>query len=110
MARWRDMPAAVPERLARFVASEWPGACSHERVEAWKQACADWLAADSTREPRPGADPETGRWYAAGGSRRHLPFGDVIDLLNEAGRLSRQFPPCPDEYRPAEYRGPSRAS
>lgn len=85
---WRRHPASpgVPEKLARFVASEWPDAkCWHEAVREWSRACLDWLAAD------PG---------------RALPFGqngDAIDALNEAGRYSRAVPPCPHEYRPAVH-------
>jgi hypothetical protein len=108
VARPRD--AGVPEELCRFVPSEWPGGCVHEQLEAWKDAAAGWLAADTTRQPRPGADPESGRWWLAGGSRRRLPFGEsggAVDLLREAERLGRQLRPCPHEDRPAQYRGPS---
>lgn len=106
---WRKRPASpgIPEQLARFVAAEWPGGCVHEQLQAWKSAAAGWLAADSDREPVPGADPETDRWWLAGGTRRALPFGefgDVIDLLNEQGRYGRDMPPCPHEVRPGEYR------
>jgi hypothetical protein len=109
MARWRRRPATpdVPERLARFVAAEWPGGCSHERLQAWKNAAADWLAADTAREPRPGTDPEFARWWLAGGSRRRLPFGecgDAVDLLREEIRYHREMPPCPGMYRPAQQR------
>jgi hypothetical protein len=78
----------VPEELARFVPGEWPGACPHEQVRAWSKACQAWLAGEPGRE---------------------LPFGefgDVLDVLREDLRISRQIPPCPHEYRPAQYRGP----
>jgi hypothetical protein len=83
--------AGVPEQLCRFVASEWPGAkCPHEALDQWKDACAAWLAEDSTREPRPGG----GVWWLAGGSRRSLPFGEygcAIDLLREEIRYRREI-------------------
>ena len=104
--RVRSREAGVPERLCRFVPSEWPGGCVHEQLEAWKQSCADWLAADSTREPRPGARAEDSRWWLAGGSRRALPFGEygcAIDLLREEIRYRRAMTPCPHEYRPAVH-------
>jgi hypothetical protein len=92
----------VPERLCRFVVSEWPAAgCPHEALDQWKQACAAWLAADSTREPGPG-----GVWWLAGGTRRALPFGEygcAIDLLREERRYRRDMPPCPHEFRPAQH-------
>lgn len=108
---WRRRPdgSGVPEELCRFVAAEWPGGCVHEQLEAWKQAAADWLAADSTRTPRPGADPDDARWWLAGGTRRRLPFGETggaLDLLREHLRYCRDMPTCPHEYRPAQYRGP----
>lgn len=92
----------MPERLCRFVPSEWPGGCPHEALEAWAGACADWLAADSARSG--------GRWFAAGGSRRRLPFGefgDAVDVLREWGRYGEAMPPCPHEFRPATYQGPA---
>lgn len=106
---WRRRRAdpAVPERLARFVPQEWPGACPHEQLRVWQEACAEWLAADSDAPPRPGC----GVWWLAGHSRRRLPFGedgDAIDVLRESERISRQIPPCPHEYRPAQYRGPQQ--
>lgn len=107
--RARPREAGVPERLCRFVPSEWPGGCVHEQLEAWKGACAGWLAADSTRPPRPGADPDDDRWWLVGGTRRRLPFGEsgrVLDLLREHLRYGRDMSACPHEYRPAQYRGP----
>jgi hypothetical protein len=93
----------VPERLCRFVVSEWPGAkCPHAALDQWKEACAAWLAEDSTREPRPGG----GVWWLAGGTNRRLPFGEygcAIDLLREDIRYRRDMPPCPHEYRPAQH-------
>jgi hypothetical protein len=105
--RARPRDAGVPEQLCRFVPSEWPGAgCPHEALDMWMRAAADWLAADSTREPRPGARPEDSRWWLAGGSRRALPFGEygcAIDLLREEIRYRRGMTPCPHEYRPAVH-------
>lgn len=87
--------AGVPEQLCRFVAAEWPGArCPHEALERWKDACADWLAADTTREPRPGTSVDDSRWWLAGGTRRRLPFGEygcAIDLLREEIRYRREI-------------------
>jgi hypothetical protein len=102
---WRRYPATpgVPEELARFVASEWPGAkCAHEALDMWKEACARWLAEDSTREPRPGG----GVWWLAGGTRRALPFGETgggLDLLREEMAYRAGMPPCPREFRPAQH-------
>jgi hypothetical protein len=107
--RARPRDAGVPEELCRFVPSEWPGGCVHEQLQAWKDAAAGWLAADSIRQPWPGADPGSDCWWLAGGSRRRLPFGeygDALDLLREEMRYRRDMPPCPHEYRPAQYRGP----
>ena len=105
--RARPRDAGVPEQLCRFVPSEWPGAgCPHEALDMWMRAAADWLAADSTREPRPGARPEDSRWWLAGGSRRALPFGEygcAIDLLREEIHYRRAMTPCPHEYRPAVH-------
>jgi hypothetical protein len=101
MARHRRPGPGIPEELARFVASEWPG-CPHEALQSWKEACAAWLAADSMRLPGRG-----GVWWLAGGSRRRLPFGEfgcAIDVLREAGRYRAQMPPCPGEARPAQFR------
>jgi hypothetical protein len=88
------LPAPVPERLARFVRDEWPEATWDAAVKAWRNACADWLAADTDRAPHPGmpADLEHQRWWLAGGSRRKLPFGeygDAIDVIRE-GRSYRR--------------------
>jgi len=82
--RVRRRDTGTPEELCRFVAGEWPGECVHEQLRAWRQACVTWLA-------------------DADGESRTLPCGDVIDLLCEAERLNRQFPPCPREYRPAQH-------
>lgn len=93
---WRRRRAspAVPERLARFVASEWPSArCGHEAVALWAEACAAWLAAESDAPPRLASV-----WWLAGWSRRSLPFGQdggAIDVLNEQGRYADLVPPCP---------------
>lgn len=67
MARWRDGPGvAVPERLARFVPSEWSG---DDPLGQWKASCLAWL------EANPG---------------RRLPFGAYggpIDVLREVYRV-----------------------
>lgn len=110
---WRRRPATpgVPERLCRFVDAEWPGRCVHEQLQAWTDAAAGWLAADSTREPPPGKGADDSRWWLAGGTRRALPFGETggaLDLLREEIRYRRDMRPCPHEYRPAQYRGPER--
>jgi hypothetical protein len=99
--RRRQLPktAGVPEQLCRFVVAEWPAArCPHDALAQWKNACADWLAEDSDRRPRPGRDDRFTRWYLAGGTRRALPFGefgDGVDVLREVGRLARELPLCP---------------
>jgi hypothetical protein len=88
MATWRRQSQAVPERLARFVESEWAGRCRHERHWAYTEACLEWLRADRGRA---------------------LPFGehgDAIDVLRESEAMCRRDLPCPHEYRPAQYRGP----
>ena len=96
--RRRRAPVAVPERLCRFVRSEWPGAgCEHEALRMWERACLDWLAADSARQPRPGAGADFNRSWLAGGSRRVLPFGSAIDVLREHMRYRRALGPCPSE-------------
>ena len=90
----------MPERLARFVPDEWPGACPHEALRAWKMACIDWLAADSIGQPGPGMDEDTARYWLAGRSRRVLPFGEygsAIDVLREHMRYRRAIGPCPRE-------------
>jgi hypothetical protein len=88
--------------LCRFVRDEWPEAeCWHDAVRLWVEACTAWLAEDSDAPPHPtlGDDPS----YLSGWSRRELPFGDFIALLNEWGRLSKMVPPCPREHRPARH-------
>jgi hypothetical protein len=71
MARWRRTdPSAVPEQLARYVESEWPGA---HPVDDWRNACLQWL-----RE-------------AEG---RQLPFGeygDSVDLIRESARIKLEL-------------------
>ncbi len=70
MARWRGPGEPVPERLARFVPSEWPGAGA-DAVRAWKTACLAWLDEDPARR---------------------LPFGEYggpLDVLRESVRLRR---------------------
>jgi hypothetical protein len=86
--RRRQAPVlGVPERLARFVASEWPDA--DDPIQAWKEACADWLAEDSEREPHPGHTVQEDRWWLAAASRRRLPFGEyggALDVIREGRR------------------------
>jgi hypothetical protein len=87
--RRRELGPAVPEQLARFVASEWP---ADDPVQAWKEACALWLAEDSEREPHPGRTVAEDRWFLAGASRRRLPFGETgraLDVIRE-GRAKRR--------------------
>ena len=69
MSRWpgRLPPPRepAPERLCRFVPSEWPGGS----VDAWRIAALEWLDADP---------------------RRRLPFGvvgDEVDAIRESARL-----------------------
>jgi hypothetical protein len=109
MARHRlTRGQGVPEQLARFVLSEWPGAaCPHEAVRQWSAACTAWLAADSNRRPDPRARTEHDNLcWLSGDSNRRLPFGewgDAIDVLREERRYREQWPPCPHEYRPATF-------
>ena len=71
MARWRRTdPSAVPEELARFVESEWPG---DDPIGAWRNACLEWL-----REVE----------------GRRLPFGeygDSVDVFRECLRLKMEL-------------------
>ena len=71
MARWRRTdPSAVPEQLARFVESEWPGT---DPLGDWRDACLEWL-----RE-------------AEG---RQLPFGeygDSVDVFRECRRVKMEL-------------------
>jgi hypothetical protein len=72
VARWRDQIDPVPDRLARFVAAEWPGSM-HEATAAWGDACLAWLA------ERPG---------------RVLPCaldGSPVDVRAEVVRLRREI-------------------
>ena len=78
MARWRGPGEPVPEPLARFVASEWPGA---DPLGQWRAACMAWLDAV------PG---------------RRLPFGEYggpLDVLRESVRLRRAAIPPEDQSR-----------
>ena len=62
--------SVVPERLARFVASEWPGP---DPLGEWYTACVGWL-----RES-PG---------------RSLPFGeygDSVDAIRECVRVKKEW-------------------
>ena len=93
MRRRQGPGPAVPERLARFVAAEWPGTLD-DALRARKDASADWLAADSERAPHPDmpVDDEYQRWWLAGGSRRRLPFGETgraLDVIREGRRYRR---------------------
>ncbi len=96
--RRRGGGVGVPERLARFIVSEWPGArCPHEALSWWHEACLDWLAADSTHLPRADAGDDFNRCWLAGGSRRVLPFGAYgggIDALREYRRYRAQMGAC----------------
>lgn len=109
MARHRRRDGGgVPEELARFVPSEWPGAgCVHEALRMWADACTAWLAADSNRQPHPRARTEHDNLcWLSGDSNRRLPFGeygDSIDVLREARRYRRTMTPCPGEARPATH-------
>jgi hypothetical protein len=64
VARWRDDAEPVPERLARFVVEEWPGA---DPAGQWGAACRAWLAEHPGRGlPLGGEDPvEIRRWVVA---------------------------------------------
>jgi hypothetical protein len=65
VVRRRQTPsAAVPEPLARYVASEWPGG-----INDWMDAALAWLNEDETRR---------------------LPIGqhgDQIDVIRESARI-----------------------
>jgi hypothetical protein len=71
MAKWRRTdPSAVPEPLARYVESEWPGA---DPLGAWRNACLQWL-----REVE----------------GRQLPFGeygDSVDVIRESARVQMEL-------------------
>jgi hypothetical protein len=71
VAKWlRTDVSAVPEVLARFVASEWPGA---DPLSDWRDACLSWL------EGSPG---------------RSLPFGefgDSVDVIRECYRVRLEW-------------------
>jgi hypothetical protein len=70
MRRRQEEGEPVPERLARYVPSEWPGG-----VREWKAAALAWLTAN------PG---------------RRLPFGehgDEVDVLRETARHVRAGSP-----------------
>jgi hypothetical protein len=71
MAKWkRTDPAAVPEPLARYVESEWPGA---DPLGAWRNACLEWLREDDGRQ---------------------LPFGeygDSVDVIRESLRINMEL-------------------
>ena len=54
MARFADDRAAIPERLCRFVAAEWPGP---DPVSGWGRAAAQWLEDHPGRELPWAADP-----------------------------------------------------
>ena len=71
MAKWRRTdPSAVPEPLARYVESEWPGG---NPVGDWRDACFQWL-----REV----------------DGRRLPFGqfgDSVDVIRECVRIKMEM-------------------
>lgn len=85
--RGRPRDAGVPERLARFAASDWPDAdCVHDALRDWRGACLEWVR----------AHPDS------------LPFGehgDVIDVLRADIAYANRMPPCPKRYRPAQHNG-----
>jgi hypothetical protein len=63
VARWRDDEEPVPERLARFVAGEWP---APDPAGAWGAAARGWLAAHPGRELPLAADTlEVRQWVVA---------------------------------------------
>ena len=70
MAKWRRTdPSAVPEELARYVASEWPDA---DPLGAWRNACLKWLREIEGRQ---------------------LPFGeygDSVDVIRESARIQME--------------------
>ena len=66
MAKWRRDRVAVPEQLARYAESEWPGT---DPLGAWRNACLEWLREDPDRQ---------------------LPFGeygDSVAVIRESARL-----------------------
>lgn len=71
MARRSSTREPTPERLARYVPSEWPGADPAERIRQWKASALAWLAADPARR---------------------LPFGGPVDVLRAAVTLIRETP------------------
>lgn len=100
MRRHRPTGLAVPERLARFIVSEWPSGCEHEALELWFRACVDWLAEGSSATPPLGGDERSARIWLAGRSSRRLPFGECgggLDLIREHYRIRRELGPCPRE-------------
>jgi hypothetical protein len=84
MAGWRRDARSVPERLARFVLSEWPGSCPHDALRQWQRACLAWLADEPDRR-----------------ALRFGEYGDCIDVLREVGPLRRQLPLCSPGKCPA---------
>jgi hypothetical protein len=88
---------------------EWPDStCPHDAIRQWEHARLDWLAADSNRAPRPGADERSNRCWLAADSNRTLPFGefgDSLDVLREALRIRRSFPACPEEGQAPQWPG-----
>jgi hypothetical protein len=68
MAKWlRTDPSAVPEELARFVPSEWPGV---DPLTQWREACLRWL------QESPGSSLPFGQ------------FGDSVDVIRECRRIN----------------------
>jgi hypothetical protein len=83
LARWRSERLAVPERLCRFVRSEWPAATWDDAARLWKDACFAWLA----------EHPDS------------LPFGEhggELDVLR-AMILYRERNPSAQTWRPATH-------
>jgi len=85
---WRRRHSdGTPERLCRFVPSEWPDAdCVHQALRDWEDACLAWVK----------EHPDS------------LPYGehgDFIDVLREAAAYRHQMPLCPKERFPGSHNG-----
>ena len=81
MARWkRTDPGAVPEELARYVESEWPGT---DPIGAWRNACLEWLREVEGRRLPLDGDPG-----------RRMPFGeygDSVAVIRESARIKMEL-------------------
>lgn len=78
MRRRAPVGPAAPERLCRFVPSEWPGDVA-AAYEAWAQARLDWH-----REHI--------------GHGRIGPLGDIVDVIRGNRAVRRQMPPRPSTH------------